>query len=209
MKKLKMKHALPIALAVVLLSLSATFAIADPLFATGNTAVGDRYMITTASGEARTCIDGRLVTGPADLQLQVQVTFVGPDSVVFRALSGTFQVSCMTYSNNVGHRCGDYNRDSRTAIYQGAATAPDGRDAHFVLYGQSTSDIQQGVYMGMYSDFRGEYAHSHMGLTPIATNSTKYWLFVATYFLKFHSYGWVSVTIPRRIFHLSVLFFRP
>ena len=157
MKKLKMKHALPIALAVVLLSLSATYAIADPLFATGNTVVRDRYLLTTVSGEARAWIDGRLVTGPADLQLEVQVTFVGPHSVVFKVLSGTFQVSHKTYTIDIGHWRGDCNRDTRTAIYQGPATAPDGRDEHFVLYGQDTSDIQQGVYMRMYSDFRGEY----------------------------------------------------
>jgi len=166
MKKLKMKHALPIALAVVLLSLSATFAIADPLFATGNAVVGDRYLLTTVSGEARTWIDGHLVTGPADLQLQVQVTFVGPHSVVFKVLSGTFQVSHKTYTIDIGHWRGDCNRDTRTAIYQGPATAPDGRDGHFVLYGQDTSDVQQGVYMRMYSDFRGEYgALWHIELT--------------------------------------------
>jgi hypothetical protein len=164
--KLKMKHAVPIALALVLLSLSATFAIADPLLGAGNTAVGDRYMITTVSGEARAWIDGRLVTGPADLQLQVQVTFVGPHSVVFKVLSGTFQVSHKTYTIDIGHWRGDCNRDTCTAIYQGPATAPDGRDGHFVLYGQDTSDVQQGVYMKMYSDFRGEYgARWHIELT--------------------------------------------
>jgi len=163
---MKMKHALPIMLGVVLLTLSATPAFADPLVAGGNVVVGNQYMLTTIRGNARTWFDGQLLTGSANLQLQVQVTFVGPHNIVFKVLSGTFQVRDKTYTIDVGHWRGDYNRDTHTAIYQGPATAPDGRYGYFILYGQDTNGVQQGAYMSVSSDFRGEYgALWHVGLT--------------------------------------------
>lgn len=152
-------------LGVVLLSLSITSVFADPLFAGENVMVGDQYMVTTIRGEARAWIDGRWVTGPADLQLQVQVTFVGPHNIVFRVLSGTFEVRYKTYVIGIGHWKGDYNRDTHTSIYQGPATAPDGRNGYFVVLGQDTTETQQGMYMNSHSDFRGEYGVLwHIGL---------------------------------------------
>ncbi len=165
--KLQMKSILPILMGVVLLSLATSSVFADPLFATGNVRVGDRYAITTIRGEARAWINGHWVTGPADLQLLVQVTFVGPHNVIFRVLPGsTFQVRYTTYTIDVGRWRGDYNRDTHTSVYQGPATAPDGRWGYFVLFGQDTIQTQQGVYMNVHSDFRGEYgALWHIQLT--------------------------------------------
>jgi len=123
-------------------------------------------VITTISGTAGAWIDGRLVTGPANLQLTVQVTYVGPYNIVFKVLSGTFEVSYKPYTIDTGHWRGDYNRETHTAIYRGPATAPDGHSAYFVLFGQDTSETQQGVYMNIPSDFRGEYgALWHIDLT--------------------------------------------
>ena len=153
-------------LGLVLLSLTATSAYADPLFAGRNVMVGDRYVITTIRGEARAWIDGQWVTGPADLQLEAQVTFVGSHNIVFKILSGTFQVRYKTYTIDVGRWRGDYNRDTHTSVYQGPATAPDGRKGYFVFFGQDTTETQQGVYMSIYSDFRGEYGSLwHIKLT--------------------------------------------
>jgi hypothetical protein len=95
----------PILLGVVLLSLSVTAVFADPLYAGNTVAVGDQYSITTVNGLARASIDGQWVIGPANLELQVQVTFVGPHSVVFKILSGTFQISYKDYD-----RCGSLER---------------------------------------------------------------------------------------------------
>jgi hypothetical protein len=152
-----MKHILPIVLGVVLLTVSATSAFADPLFAGGYVMVGDRYAVTTLNGQARAWIDGHWVTGPANLELQVQVTYVGLHNIVFKVLSGTFHVRYKPYIIDTGHWRGDYNRDTRTSVYQGPATAPDGRQGYFVLYGQDTGDNGTGVYMHILSDFRGEY----------------------------------------------------
>src|SRR3989337_3223125 len=91
----------------------------------GNGGAGDRFAVTTIRGEARAWIDGRWVIGPAKLQLVVQVTYVGPHNIVFKVLSGTFQVNYKPYTIDVGHWRGDYNRDTHTAVYQGPATAPD------------------------------------------------------------------------------------
>ena len=154
---MRMKQSLLVILGVVLLSLSATLAFADPLVAGGNVTVGDQYMVTTIRGEAQAWIDGKLTTGPANLQLQVQVTFAGPHNIVFKVISGTFQVSDKPYTIDVGHWRGDYNRDTGTSVYQGPATAPDGRNGYFVLFGQDTSETQQGAYMNIHSDFSGEY----------------------------------------------------
>ena len=148
---------LPILLGVILVSLTASSVFADPLFVGGNVVVGDRYAVTTIRGEARAWIDGRWVIGPANLQLLVQVTYVGPHNIVFKVLSGIFQVNYKPYAIDVGRWRGDYNRDTHTAVYQGPATAPDGRLGYFVLYGKDTTDTQQGVFMTMRSDFRGEY----------------------------------------------------
>jgi len=156
-EELHMKHLLPIMLGIILLSLSATLAFADPLVAGGNVMVGDQYMVTAIRGEARAWIDGRLITGPANLQLQVQVTFVGPHNIVFKVVSGTFQVRDKPYLIDIGQWRGDYNRDTHTSVYQGPAKAPDGRNGYFVLFGQDTSETQQSAYMNIHSDFSGEY----------------------------------------------------
>ena len=166
MKILQMKRLLPILLGTFLLSLSATSAFADPLSAGGNAAVGDRYAVTTIRGEARAWVDGQWVKGPADLQLVAQVTYVGPHNVVFRIVSGTFQVRYKAYTIDVGRWRGDYNRDTHTSVYQGPATAPDGLRGYFVLFGVDTTETQQGMYMRIHSDFRGEYgALWHIELT--------------------------------------------
>ena len=147
----------PILLGVVLLSLSVTAVFADPLYAGNTVAVGDQYSITTVNGLARASIDGQWVIGPANLELQVQVTFVGPHSVVFKILSGTFQISYKDYVIDVGHWRGDYNLDTHTSIYQGPATAPDGGLGYFVIYGQDIGLGSGGVLIHASSDFRGEY----------------------------------------------------
>jgi len=83
---MQMKHILPILLGVVLLTVSASSAFADPLFAGGNVIALDRYAVTTLSGTAQAWIDGHWVIGPAILELQVQVTYVGPYNIVFKVL---------------------------------------------------------------------------------------------------------------------------
>lgn len=159
---------LSILVCMTLVGLSIASVLADPL--TGNVAVGDRYLLTTVRGQARALIDGHWVKGPANLQLLVQVTYVGPHNVVFKVLSGTFQVNHKLYTINAGHWRGDYNRDANIAVYQGPATAPDGRPAYFVLYGRDTQPTQQGVFMNFHSDFLGEYrALWHVELTTFRT----------------------------------------
>lgn len=154
---MKTKHLLPVILGAVLLTLAATSVYADPLVAGGNVMVGNQYTVTTIRGEARAWVNGQWLTRPANLQLQVQVTFVGPYNIVFKVISGSFQVSNKPYTIDVGNWRGDYNRNIATSVYQGAATAPDGRNGYFVLFGQDTTQAQQGTYMNIYSDFRGEY----------------------------------------------------
>ena len=119
-------------------------------------AVGDQYSIRTLNGQARAWVSGRLVTGPGNLQLTVQVTFVGLHNVVFRVVDGTFQIRAKQYSIDVGHWRGEYNRDTQTSVYQGPATAPDGRQGYFVLFEADTGSTSADVYMHIVSDFRGE-----------------------------------------------------
>jgi hypothetical protein len=155
--KMQTKHLLPIVLGVVLLTVSAGSVFADPLFAGGNVAVGDVYSVTTLSGSARALVNSHWITGPANLELTVQVTYVGPHNVVFKVLSGSFQINYKPYVIDTGHWRGDYNRDTHTSVYQGPATAPNGGKGYFVLYGQDTGVSGTGVYMHIVSDFRGEY----------------------------------------------------
>jgi hypothetical protein len=114
---MKTKYMLPVFLGVVLLSLATASAFAEPLVAGGNVAVGGQYTVATISGTARATVDGHLITGPTNLQLQVQVTFVGPHNILFKVLSGTFQVQYKAYMIDVGHWRGDYNRDVHTTVY--------------------------------------------------------------------------------------------
>jgi hypothetical protein len=151
------KYAPLILLGIVLLSLSVTTVFADPLYAGSMVAVGDQYSVTTISGSARAWIDGEWVTGTANLELQVQVTFVGPHNVVFKVLSGTFQVISKDYVIDVGQWRGDYNLDTHTSIYQGPATAPDGGLGYFVIYEQDIGLSSGGVLVHASSNFRGEY----------------------------------------------------
>jgi hypothetical protein len=149
------KYAPSILLGVVLLSLPVTTVFADPLYAGSLVAVGDQYSVTTISGSARAWIDGEWVT--ANLELQVQVTFVGPHNVIFKVLSGTFQMISKDYVIDVGHWRGDYNLDTHTSIYQGPATAPDGGLGNFVIYGQDIGLSSGGVLVHASSNFTGEY----------------------------------------------------
>ena len=148
---------LPIFLGVVLFSLAASSVFADPLVTGGPVTVGDQYTVTTISGSASAWINGQRVISPANLQLQLQVTFVGPHNIVFRVLSGTFQIGNKSYTIDVGHWRGDYNRDTQTSIYQGPATAPDGRPAYFVMFGQDIRETSTGTYIHSSSNFLGEY----------------------------------------------------
>ena len=164
---------IPIVLAVVLLCISATSVFADPWYGSASVAVGDQYSITTLQGIAQAWIEGGLVTSSANLELQVQVIFVGPYNVVFRVLSGTFQVGNKDYTIDVGVWRGDYNIETHTSIYQGPATAPNGGIGYFVLYGQDTGVTNGGVLIHVYSDFRGEYdALWHVSLTAVRYQTT-------------------------------------
>lgn len=172
-RKLQKRTLIPIVLGVVLLCTSATSVFADPWYGSNSVAVGDQYSVTTLQGIAQAWIDGRLVASPANLELQVQVTFVGPYNVVFRVLSGTFQVGNKDYVIDVGLWRGDYNLETHASVYQGPATAPDGEVGYFILYGQDTGVSNGGVLIHVYSDFRGEYdALWHVNLTAVRYQNT-------------------------------------
>jgi hypothetical protein len=122
--------------------------------------VGDQYLITTTNGEARAWINsamGYRTSRSTAPQLQVQVTFVGAYNVVFRILSGNFQILGKDYTIDVGNWRGDYNLLTHSSEYQGPATAPDGGQAYFDLFGQDTGQAGQRVHVNIVSDFRGEY----------------------------------------------------
>lgn len=166
----QIKRLLPILLGIAFLGLPIGSVSADPLVSAGNVAVGDRYLITTIRGEAKAWIDGHWVMGTANLQVLGQVTYAGPHNIVFKVLSGTFQVNYKAYAIDVGHWRGDYNRDTNTAVYQGPATAPDGKRGYFVFYGKDNTVTQQGVFMTIRSGFLGEYgALWHIELASFRT----------------------------------------
>jgi len=148
---------IPIVLGVVLLSLSATTVLADPLSSGAFVSIGDQYTITTIHGQAQAWIDGQWTTGPAKIQLQVQVTYVGPHNVFFSILSGTFSVDNKNYAIDPTRWNGDYNLNTHTAMYQGPATAPNGGIGYFTLYAQDTGFSSGGVLMHATSNFEGEY----------------------------------------------------
>ena len=152
---MKQKHLPLCLLALALIVLATAPAFADPL-ASGNLVSGDRYAITTMSGEARAWVSGSWVASPADLQLIVEVTYVGQHNVVFKVVSGTIQFNGKVYSIVSSAWRGDYNRDIHRCVYQGPATAPNGERTFFVIYGQDTAQRQQGTYMRMWSAFRDE-----------------------------------------------------
>jgi len=151
---MKAKFVSTILLGLMLLSLAPSYVLANP---DDDFAVGARYQITTITGSARAWIDGSWVIGPANLNMVVEVTYSGPHNVVFKVLTGTFTVRYKPYVIDTGHWRGDYNRDTHTAVYQGPATAPDGRHGYFVLFSTDDGVSGTGVYMHVLSDFRGEY----------------------------------------------------
>jgi len=151
------KHLIPIALGIVLVSLSATTALADPLSSGMLVSVGNKYTITTIHGQAQAWINGEWTTGPANIRLQVQVTYVGPHNVLFRTLSGTFSVDNKNYAIDPTRWNGDYNLNTHTAAYQGPATAPNGEIGYFALYAQDTGFGSGGVLVHATSNFSGEY----------------------------------------------------
>lgn len=143
--------------ALALVALVTVPAFADPIVA-GGVAAGDRYAITTISGEARAWVFGSWVVSSADLQLVVQVTYVGPNNIIFRVLSGTIQFKGRVYRIVADGWRGDYNRVSKICVYQGPAIAPNGVRTFFTIYGHDTRDTQQGTYMRMWSAFLDENA---------------------------------------------------
>ena len=162
------KHVLPIMLAIVLLTLSTDTVLADPLSAGNAVMVGDQYSITTLHGYSQAWIDGRWIVSPANLQLQVQVTFVGPRSVAFHVLSGTFSIDYKNYVIDPTRWSGYYNLATHTAEYQGPATAPNGGIAYFQLFAADTGFGSGGVLIHATSDFIGEYgALWHVDLTVV------------------------------------------
>ena len=166
--KLRTRNLIPIFLGVVLLSISTTSVFADPWYGSSAVAVGDQYSVTTISGVAQAWIDGRLVIDSASLELQVQVTFVGPYNVVFRVLAGTFQIGGKSYAINVGLWRGDYNIRTHSSVYQGPATALNGGEGYFTLYGEDLGVSNGGVLTHIYCDFTGEYgALWHVSLTAV------------------------------------------
>ena len=172
-RKMRTKNLVPLLLGVFLLSLSTVSVYADPYYGASNVAVGDQYTVSTLNGFAQAWIKGRLVTGPANLQLQVQVTYVGPYNVVFRVLSGTFQVAYKEYRIDVGGWRGYYNLQTHSSVYQGPATAPNGGLGYFTLYGQDGNPSNGGVLMKLHSDFTGEYdALWHVSLAAIRYQTT-------------------------------------
>jgi len=142
-------------LAMVFVAVAGVPAFADPL-ASGEVTVGDRYAVTTISGEARAWISGSWIRSQADLQLVVQVTYVGTNNIIFKVLSGTIQFNGKVYGIVAGGWRGDYNRVSNTCVYQGPATAPNGERTFFMVYGHDTLYAQQGTYMRMWSRFCDE-----------------------------------------------------
>ena len=142
-------------LALCLIALAAVLAFADSIV-TGDVVVGDRYAITTMSGEARALVSGSWLVSPVDLQLRVQVTYVGPHNIIFRVLSGTIQFDGKVYSVVSSGWRGDYNRDSNTCVYQGPVVALNGQRTFFIIYGIDTLHVQRGTYMRMSSVFRDE-----------------------------------------------------
>jgi hypothetical protein len=142
-------------LALALIAISVGPAFADPL-ANGEVAFGDRYAVTTISGEAHAWASGSSISSSADLQLVVHVTYVGHSNIVFRVLSGTIQFNGKVYNTVASGWRGDYNRVTRICIYQGPAMAPNGQRTFFIIYGQDTVSVQQGTYMRMWSVFHDE-----------------------------------------------------
>jgi len=162
------KSLVPIVLGVLLLLLSTTAVFADPWYGSNAVSVGDQYSVTTLNGSAQAWIDGHLVTGPASLQLQVLVTYVGPYNVHFKVLSGAFLIANKDYLVDVGQWYGDYNLQTHTSVYQGPATAPNGGVGHFTLYGEDIGLGNGGVVTHIYSAFTGEYdALWHVSLTAV------------------------------------------
>ncbi len=153
MKPVKQLSLCLLAFAFITLATAPTFA--DSIVS-NNLIVGDRYAITTISGEAHASVSGSSISSPADLQLIVQVTYAGPNNVIFKVLSGTIQFNGKTYNIVASGWRGDYNRISNTCVYQGPALAPNGQRAFFIIYGRDTLSVPQGVYMRMWSTFRDE-----------------------------------------------------
>ena len=165
---MKTINLIPIFLGIVILSVTATSVLADPWYGPASLAPGDQFSITTLNGFAQAWIDGRLVTDTANLALTVQVTFVGPYNVVFRVVAGAFQVGGKDYAIDVGAWRGDYNLQTHSSIYQGAATAPNGGTGYFTLYGEDLGVSNEGVLTHIYSNFTGEYgALWHVSLSAI------------------------------------------
>jgi hypothetical protein len=142
-------------LALAFIALGAVPAFADAV-AIGDMAVGDRYAITTISGEARAWVSGSWITSPADIQLVVEVTYTGLHNIIFKVLSGTISFNRKVYGLVSSGWRGDYNRDVKTCVYEGPAVAPNGQRAFFTIYGEDTLPVQRGTYMHMRSAFRDE-----------------------------------------------------
>ncbi|NWG09272.1 MAG: hypothetical protein HXX80_03010 [Nitrososphaerales archaeon] len=119
-----------------------------------DTSVGDRYAVITIKGEAKTKIQGQLITAPPSVELLVEVRETYQEWVLFKVNCGEIEVDGVTYQVVSGWWRGSYNRATHVGIYEGWARDGNGNNVYFILRTLDLRQTQEGCFMGIGGTFR-------------------------------------------------------
>lgn len=136
-------------LAAILIMVPSMMIVPALAFALNDASIGDRYAIITIEGEAKTKIQGQVVTTPASVELLVEVKEVYGNWVLFKVNWGKIEVDGVTYDVIIGWWRGSYNKITHIGQYEGWAQDSDGNNVYFVLHTLDLKQTQEGCFMRM------------------------------------------------------------
>jgi len=116
--------------------------------------IGDKYAIITIKGEAKTKIQGQVITTPASVELIMEVTEIYQDWILFKVNRGEIEVDGVTYYVISGWWRGSHNKITHIGQYEGWAQDNNGNNVYFIIRTSDLNQTQEGCFMGMKGAFR-------------------------------------------------------
>lgn len=145
------------ALMIMAPSMMITPALASSL---NDASIGDKYAIITIKGEAKTKIQGQVITTPASVELSVEVKEIYGNWILFKVNWGAIEVDGVTYDVIGGWWRGSHNKITHVGQYEGWAQDEYSNNVYFVLHTFDLKQTQEGCFMrmnGAFKDPEGNY----------------------------------------------------
>ena len=124
------------------------------------TKIGNVYVVSTITGEAKTIVGGQTIVVPAVLELKCRVTWVGDRFILFRIEGGSLRLDQTTCKIIDGWWRGAYDKGTEKSVIEAYAVDGAGVRIHFILFGDDARHTVGGTYMtirGGLKDGQGNY----------------------------------------------------